>query len=348
MLVGILKNQNIESADKWIAACQKIHIDYRSIDLTSMEWLDRVRTEPFDFFLTRPPGDIERFKIMYDERLYIIAKILNYKIYPSYEECLIYENKKMAAYYFAATGIPHPHTLIFYNFEQAVDYAKAANYPIVAKSSIGAAGSGVKIIYSKKELNKYFIQAFKKEGIRRRFGPNRVTGSPSKWFLKALSDPSYFKKKWKSYIERYKDAQIGYVILQDYIPHEFEWRVARIGDSYFAYKKLKVGDKSSGVKSFAYENPPIEMMDFIRNLSNEHQITCAAFDLFQVNGKFLVNEIQTLFGHKNDHILEVDGRSGRYCFSNNRWVFEAGDFNANESYDLRLSAALNLFSSDKL
>ena len=348
MLIGILKNQNPESADRWIEACQKRNVDFRVIDITSMDWLSKVRNEPFDLFLTRPPGDIERFKIMYDERLYVIAKILKYKIYPSYEECLIYENKKMAAYYFVATAIPHPRTLIFYNFEQAVDFAKTANYPIVAKSSIGAAGSGVQIIYSEKEAYKYLVQAYKKGGIRRRFGPNRVTGSPSKWFIKALNDPSYFHKKCKSYFERHKDSQFGYTLFQEYIHHEFEWRVARIGDSYFAYKKLKVGDKSSGVKSFAYENPPIEMLDFIRNLSSERQITCAAFDLFQVNGKFLVNEIQTLFGHKNNHILEVDGRSGRYRFSNNRWVFEAGDFNTNESYDLRLSAALDLFSSYKL
>lgn len=348
MLIGILRNQNAESADRWVTACQKRNLTFKVIDLTSLDWLSKVRKEPFDFFLTRPPGDIERFKIMYDERLYVIAKILKYKLFPSYEECLIYENKKMAAYYFEAYAIPHPHTIIIYAYNQAVDCLKSANYPVVAKSSIGAAGSGVEIIHSSQELHKYIVQAFKRDGIRRRFGPNRVTGSPSKWFYKTLNDPSYFKKKWKSYIERYKDSQFGYVIFQEYLPHEFEWRVARIGESYFAYKKLKVGDKSSGVKSFAYENPPLDMMDFIRELSNTHQITCAAFDLFHVNGKYLVNEIQTLFGHKNDHILEVDGKPGRYRFIDNQWVFEAGDFNSNESYDLRLSAALDLYSSGKL
>lgn len=348
MLIGILKNQNPDSADRWIKACEKINVAYRVIELSSNNWLHELQTEKYDLLLSRPPGDIERFKIMYDEKLYIISKVLNIPVYPSYEECLIYENKKLSSYYLAANNIPTPKTHVFYHFHEASSFVNETAFPIVAKSSIGAAGSGIQIIRSKEQGVKYITKAFKGSGIRRRFGPNRVTGTPSKWFIKAVKDPSYFKMKLKSYIDRHKDAQYGYVIFQEYIPHEFEWRIARIGDSYFAYKKLKVGDKTSGAKSLAFENPPLDMLDFVRELSDKHHINCAAFDLFIFNGAYLINEIQTLFGHIKDHILEVNGKPGRYIYQNGQWVFEEGDYNTNESYDLRLAAALEMYSSEKL
>ncbi len=343
MLIGILRNQDPKSGDRWAKACESKNVSYRIIDLTSNNWFEEIQGAPFDFFLSRPPGDIERFKIMYDEKLYAITNLLGMNVYPSYEECLIYENKKISSYYLKAHNIPHPKTFVFYDFEEAANFLRNTSYPIVAKTSIGAAGSGIQIIKSLEKAMNYIAPAFKGSGIRRRFGPNRVTGKPSKWFVKALKDPAYFRAKWKSYIERHKDSQYGYVVFQVYIPHDFEWRTVRIGDSFFAYKKLKVGDKTSGAKSLAFENPPLELLDFVREISTKHNITSAAFDLFELNGHYLVNEIQTLFGHKNDHILEVDGKAGRYVYKNNQWLFEEGDFNTNESYDLRLQDALARF-----
>ena len=64
-------------------------------------------------------------------------------------------------------------------------------------------------------------------------------------------------------------------------------------------------------------------------------------------GGYLINELQTLFGHVQDYILAVDGVPGRYIFTNDQWFFEPGDFNTNESYDLRLKTALDLYEKTK-
>ena len=72
-----------------------------------------------------------------------------------------------------------------------------------------------------------------------------------------------------------------------------------------------------------------------------------AIDLFEAHGKYLINEIQTIFGHVQDHILEVEGKPGRYLYQEGRWVFEEGMFNSNESYDLRLEVALKLYGEGK-
>jgi hypothetical protein len=44
----------------------------------------------------------------------------------------------------------------------------------------------------------------------------------------------------------------------------------------------------------------------------------------------------------------IDGKPGRYINKSGKWIFEEGDFNTNESYDLRLQAALDLLQSGKI
>lgn len=346
MLIGILRNQNPDSVDKWEKACLNLGVEYKIIDFTSAFWIREIEKENFDFFVHRPPGDLDRYKRLFDERLLILSQELGRKIYPSYRETFIYENKKVLSYFLKAHKIPHPQTNIFYSFNESEEYISSSSFPFVAKSNIGAAGSGVQIIHTLSEAKKYKNKAFKGGGIKRRLGPNRITGTPKKWFKKAIKSPKYFMNKVKSYLELYKDSQVGYVIFQNYITHNFEWRVAKIGGSYFAYKKFKIEEKASGAKSLGFENPPLELLDFVRNIAVKCNITSAAFDVFPSKGSYLVNEIQTIFGHINDHILEVDGIPGRYLFQNGNWVFEEGDFNTNESYDLRLKHAIELFQEN--
>ena len=46
-----------------------------------------------------------------------------------------------------------------------------------------------------------------------------------------------------------------------------------------------------------------------------------------------------------DHWKET---KNRYIFKENNWVFEKGDFNMNESYDLRLSSAIEFYKLNLL
>ncbi|MFA5570230.1 MAG: hypothetical protein WC990_02170 [Sphaerochaetaceae bacterium] len=340
MLVGILRGENPEGGDKWQLACNKKGIEADVIDLTSADALSLVMNKPYGLFLLRPPGSIERFKNLYDERLYHITRALKTPMFPTFFENYIYENKKSLSAFLTLEGIPHPKTDVFYRYEEVKEFLDVAKYPIVAKTSIGAASSGVKILRNKEEAHRYCKQAFVGKGIKRRFGPNKYVGTPQSWFTKTINDPQFFKRKLLGYFKAYGEVQKGYVILQEYVEHEFEWRVAKIGDSYFAYKKFKVGDIASGTKNLGFGEPPHDLLDFVRDISEKYGILTAAFDIFESGGRYLINEIQTIFGHKFDHILEVDGEPGRYIYDSGKWVFEEGMFNSNESYDLRLEAAL--------
>ena len=348
MKIIILYCKDSNSAKKWEIACSKKGLEYYSLDISLHNWLEIINIYKPDLILLKPPGDIEINKIMFDERIYILSQILKYKIFPLYQENIIYENKKMLSYYLEALGIPHPKTYVFYNKEETLEYIHNSKYPIVMKSPIGASGTGVFICKSVKEANKYVNRAFSKRGIPMNIGPNKVIGNITKWLKKALSNPNYAKQRISSYSIISKGRTKNIIIIQEYIPHGYEWRVIKIGESYFAHQKVKYKDKCSGTKGINYVNPPLELLDFVKEICSRNNLYSVAIDIFEYNNLYLVNEIQTIFGHVQDHVLEVDGKPGRCLYNNNQWQFEEGNFNTNESYDLRLETALKLYREGKL
>lgn len=345
MKAAILVDHSPDSAIKWEVACRFYSIEYLTVDVLRNDWLLKLKQFEPDICLSRPPGDILQNKRLFDERIFYIQNFLNFKVFPGYLETYLYENKSSLALFLEVNDISHPSTFISSEKAETLDFLAGKSFPIVAKTIIGAAGSGVKILHNRDEAEIYIRKVFKK-GIRRRFGPNRVNGSPEQWLKKAIKSPEYFIKKTKEYLDRNKDVQRNLVIFQDYIPHSFEWRCVKIGNSYFGYKKLKVGEMASGAKQFEYGPVPSELLTFMKNVCEKYNFFFMAADIFCHNGEFLVNELQTLFGHKNPFICKVDNHPGRYFFKNGEWVFEKGDFNMNESYNLRLKEILELLYNE--
>ena len=343
---GILKNNQPTSHVKWENACKYLNMEYRVIDLTQEDWYEQVTEKTINCCLLRPPGQISRFIDQYKQRIRIINEYLEIPVFPSLRQIDIYEDKRYLAYFLKANGINHPETKIFYYKTEALQYLKNARFPLVGKTSHGAAGTGVVILRTYDKAKSYVNKAFS-TGIKRTVGPNRVTGSIEKWIKKA-KNVHYLLRKLKEYRDIYQDPQRGFVIFQQHIPHDFEWRVVNIGGSYFAHKKIKVGDKASGSKGIDYVSPPHALLDFAKSLCEIEQFDSMAVDIFEDTEQgFLVNELQTIFGHEQDHIMEVGGKPGRYICPDGKWIFEQGDFNSNESYNLRLKHVMKLLEAAK-
>lgn len=344
---GILKNEVHDSHNVWVTACEKYGFNYKAIDLTKDNWLDLTISQEFECLLLCPSARESNFKKMYDERIFILNKILKRTIYPSYEEVIIHENKNMLSYWLDALDIPHVETHVFYQQNEALNFVKNSAYPIVAKTAIGASGEGVKFIYNHKSAKEYVEKAFTK-GIRRKTGPALRQGKLIQRFLRRLFNVKGTIIKLQNYRRVFKDSQTGFVLFQKYIPHQYEWRTVKIGESFFAHKKIKAGKMCSGSKGIEYVNPPFELLDLTREVCRTCNFSCMSIDILEgVDGEYLINELQTIFGHIQDHILEIDGKPGRFIYTNSRWLFEEGDFNTNLSYDLRLLNAVELLKIKK-
>ena len=297
---------------RFAAACRDLGVPYRFVDITSSEWLDNVRAFPFDMLLVWPSVHLTVAKRMFDERLAVINEELGIPIYPSLKALWLYESKYRMTYWLAAHEVPQPHTRVFFRLAEAMDYADKVDLPIITKTDLGSGSMGVWVFRNRQALLKYVRRSFR-------------SGAPTR-----LSDS--------------RDRQWGSVLFQEYIPDAREWRMIRIGNSFFGYEKIKVGDFHSGSHKWSYSQPPDELLDLIERVTDIGDFSSMDLDvLVAKDGRALVSEMQTVFGMGNPwEMCVVDGKPGRMIRAGDtgKWVFEAGSFCDHWMCTLRVQAAL--------
>jgi glutathione synthase/RimK-type ligase-like ATP-grasp enzyme len=343
--VIILKSELDRDHLLWIEACQKDKriSTFTVVDMTQNDWLESIQALEFDLILCRPPGITSFFKTLYDERMMILKDICGFNIYPTLQEIYIYENKKLLKDWLVAQHIPHPKTFVSFFKSEAIAYAsEIQNYPIVAKTNIGASGNGVVILKTKDEAKEYIDQAFG-SGIKSKSGPKWLKGNPLKKIRKLLSSKAFLGQRLKEYAMSKSETQKNFVFFQEFIPHEFEWRCVIIGDSFFAHKKLALNNMSSGTLLKGYNDVPLKLLDFLRTFSCKTGVNSVAVDLFESEQGYLINEVQCFFGQSDPYQMLIEDQPGRYIYENEQWKFESGMFNTNQCYDLRLDHALSIF-----
>lgn len=345
----ILANEQPNDQKLWEKACSEhsADISYRAVDLTKRSWLEDIKKEDADYLLAKPGAISESCKQLYDERLQILVNEMGFKVFPSLNEVLIYENKRYLSFWLAANGIPHPETHVFYSKNEAVDFIATTRFPFVAKLNIGASGNGVTIIRTVEQAKKYIKKIFA-EGISPRTGPRLDRGRLLQRAFHLVFRKNALKNKLALYKSIAANPQRGFCLFQEFIPHNFEWRVVRIGDSFFAHKKIVKGEKSSGSLLKRYESPPLSLLYFIREITEKHHFQSQAIDVFEIiKDTYLVNEMQCIFGQSDPYQMMINGIPGRYVFIDDHWVFEAGMFNANESYNLRVETVMKRLLENK-
>lgn len=310
MKLGILKGQ-AQEYEQYVCACQEMDVRYAVIDLTSDDWMERLLEENCDGYLARPPHGTTVWRDLYLERVQIIVSQLNAFVYPSLFEMNLYENKRLTSYWLKVHQIPHPKTHVFVNIHQALAFAHSSSYPIVYKTTIGSAGSGVIIIHNFTEAEKIIQRAFG-EGI-----------------VRSPGDP--------------RDSQWDYVIFQEYIPNAREFRLIRIGDSYFGHEKLPLNGMHSGSNLVRWGAPPKHLLELARRISEMGTFHSMSMDILvdKLERPF-VNELQCVFGSYNPSQMYVYDIPGRYRYLDGEWVFEAGLYCRNGCANLRVETAVEM------
>jgi glutathione synthase/RimK-type ligase-like ATP-grasp enzyme len=267
-------------------------------------------------------------------------------VYPSLQEIYVYENKRYLSYWLKAKAVPHPETHVFYHQDEAMQFVRSARLPLVAKLNIGASGNGVVILKDRSSADDYVERIFG-EGVSARTGPRVDKGKMMQRTFYMLTHPTKLRARLSKYKSVAANPQKGFCIFQEFIPHTFEWRVVRIGDSFFAHKKMVKGEKASGSLIKGYDNPPLSLFDFSKEITDRVQFRSQALDIFETaDGRYLVNEMQCIFGQSDPYQMLVDDKPGRYIHVNGQWIFEEGMFNQNESFNLRLKDVLFLLGRE--
>ncbi len=307
---GIIEEPN-QDHQYFIAACREMRLSYKVIDLLADDWIERFRSERFDAVLVWPSCATTALKQVFDYRLRILEHDLGVRLFPSWIECWLTEHKPRLRDWLDAQGLPHPRTWVFYDKDQALEFAGRAPLPIVCKTATGACASGVAILRSRGDLVRIIRQAFGR-GLR----PHRYDAH---------------------------DLQRGFVYLQEYLPDVDEWRMVRIGDSFFGYRKEKGADGlHSASHKWSWLDPGRELLDLLKKVTDIGGFASMDVDVFRTkNGALLINELQTVFGCTTPEIyMKVNDIEGRYLWKNDAWVFEAGQYWANHMCNARIEYLL--------
>ncbi|MTC61486.1 hypothetical protein GKR50_15980 [Providencia rustigianii] len=317
--LGIICYPNME-LDKIKIACTDNNVDFKEIDFTSPNWLNEC-TEDIDGYLIRPPCSYQEHKNIFDERIYLLNKVLKKNIYPSFEELYTYENKRNMHLFLNAYNVPHAKTQVFMRKSDVLNHISEFNFPIISKSNIGAGGSAVRIIKNKSQLKQLSNRIFG------RFHPEFSFG----WY------PIQIKKRIP--LPRFGRTQKHYLLLQEYLDIKWEWRMIRIGDSYIGHQKLLGSNGfASGSELVGWETPSEKLLMFLHDTTEKMGMRCMTLDIFETHdGNFYVNEMQTIIGAYRPYQMKVDGKPGRFIFQDGTFVFEEGIHCQNACWNPRVS-----------
>lgn len=122
----------------------------------------------------------------------------------------VYEDKSEQ---FRRWGDWMPDTWRFTDADQARAFVAGAEYPLVSKADVGASSVNVRILYGKKEAAAHITALFG-NGVQVNHGA-------------ACPDT----------------MQMGYALLQRFIPHKITWRVNAIGDARAAFMRYCYPDR---------------------------------------------------------------------------------------------------------
>lgn len=307
---GIVRNAS-QYHTHYVRACLEMGVPFRVLDLARSDWLAAVESSGCDVLLVWPDAFLSIWGRMVKARVEVLERHLGYPVVPSSAEMWMYEDKARTAYWLEAHGVPHPTTWVFYDRSEAERFAGTCDLPVVVKTSFGAASAGVRIVRSRRRLRRMVRRAF------------------TRGFVPSGGDP--------------RDRQWGSILLQEFLPDAREWRMVRVGDSYFGHPKGRVGDYHSGSGVVEWNAPEPRHLDFVYEVTTRGGFRSMDVDVFETtSGELLVNELQAVFGASfSVDQLRVGGRSGRFVrIGEGSWEFDPGDFARNACADERIRDAL--------
>ena len=304
---GIVKNST-QAHGSYVAACQELGVPFSVIDLSASDWLNQVNESGCTILLVWGDACLSIWNSMIKDRLEILERDVGMTVFPTMREMWFYEDKRRLAYWLAANGIPHPKTWVFYNHEECQQFITTCDLPVMFKASFGAAASGVKLFCERKKLRRFIREVFRKG-----FQPNGLDR---------------------------RDRQWGTVLLQEYLSGVKEWRLVRVGDSFFGHLKGSADGFHSGSGLVEWDIPEERHLNFLHEVTEKGGFRSMDVDVFEtIDGRLLVNELQAVFGaSRSVDQMRKDGVPGRYIQNpkGSGWIFEPGDFSRNACANERI------------
>lgn len=334
MKIGIFTTPMPHVVDQAIASCKSLGVEYNVVDIFSANWIENVKSaDDCDGFFCPSNCISQELKTIQDERYYFVSQVMHRPIYPDFTGLYIHESKRNMAAWLEINGYPHAKTKVFTDRKEALGYLENCEYPIVTKSNVGAGASKVVVIKSKAKA----IRMAKK----------CLTDSMFRFLKPGWAYKMRFHRWFMPPMRDVRNRQKDYFIVQDFVKDvQHEWRILKVGDSYFGHQKLMKDGFASGSGRVGWVAPPRELLEMVHDICQKGGFPCMDVDIFETkDGKYSINELQASFGSYADYQMSIDGHHGRYIYKDGDFKFEEGDFNVFGSTKIKIEDFITILTS---
>jgi glutathione synthase/RimK-type ligase-like ATP-grasp enzyme len=326
MKIAIHHNPNSFS-ERWIEYCKKERINYKLVNAFDNNIIEQLKD--CDVFMWHHHHS--DFKdVIAAKKILFALEHAGIKVFPDFKTGWHFDDKVAQKYLLEAIKAPLVPSYVFYDKQQALNWAKKSTYPKVFKLKGGAGASNVKLVRSSSQAINLIDQAFgcgfaqfdRLGHFKERFnkfknGKDTFIGV-LKGFARIFIVPEFAKQQ---------PVEKGYIYFQEFIPNnDFDTRVVIINGEVAAAEKrfVRKGDfRASGSGLFDYEDINIDLIKVAFDVAHKLNLQSVAFDfILDKNEKPLIVEISYGFG--------VTGINNVPGYWDSNLIWHEGEFNPQE------------------
>lgn len=229
----------ISFSTRWIEYCQAEGIDYKIVNCYTTDIIEQMQ-DCDALMWHHHHGHIK--DVLAAKKILFALEHAGVKVFPDFNTGWHFDDKVAQKYLLEAVGAPLVPSYVFYDKQEALQWANTTKFPKVFKLKGGAGAANVKLARTKADadrlINKAFGRGFSqfdrwghfKERFNQwRAGKDTLLGV-AKGFARLFIATEFAKDQAR---------EKGYVYFQEFIPNNsFDIRVIVIGEKAFAVKRM--------------------------------------------------------------------------------------------------------------
>ncbi|MDF3028501.1 MAG: hypothetical protein K0S23_2808 [Fluviicola sp.] len=248
-------------SDRWIAYCEENNISYKLVNCYKNDIIQQVN-ECNALLWHHHHGDFK--DVITAKKILFSLEHAGIKVFPDFKTSWHFDDKVAQKYLLEAIAAPLVPSFVFYDKQEALDWAEKTCYPKVFKLKGGAGSANVKLIRSRSQCFKLIHKAFGK-GFRQFDSWEHLKEVYSKYKSKKASFKNVLGGIYRIVVSKEFAHQMprekGYVYFQEFIPNnDSDIRIIVIGNKAFALKRMVRKDdfRASGSGRIIYEKNQID------------------------------------------------------------------------------------------
>jgi glutathione synthase/RimK-type ligase-like ATP-grasp enzyme len=277
---------------RWIELAAQSNIAVQIVDAYAPDALLKIRE--CDAFMWRfdyvPPS------LTFAKRLLpAIEQGLQIPVFPSWKSAWHFEDKIGQHYLLAAAGIPMPQTWVFWHLDDALEFCRQADYPLVMKLAHGFRSANVVRIRNRAEASRWARKMFRR-GVRSI--QSSASSFPRKMVRKLHDGMSSLLGRSRE--NHLAELEGGYLLLQEFIDgNNFDTRVTIIGNRAFAFRRFNRPNdfRASGSGRGDWDPAQIDLaaVRLAFEVARQLDVESVAVDVLRREGEQVIVEISYTF-----------------------------------------------------